>query len=379
MITPRELVRAAMRREVTGRIPVVPNLTRDMATRVYADECGGDWLDAYQQCLENPALSYDLLIRLVREAGCDGLRLFPRAEPIAIERLGDRLIAYDESTDERLGVIDTYGGGYVVPDKPLPPIDNLGEARSRLQQMVAEFSDKKLERIRRARGKVPDLWVSSSAFGVCMNTYTVLRGRQQAYLDLYERPDFVHAVMDLQVEAAIEAGERLLTTGIDAIRTGGASSSNDLISPRHFEQFCLPAERQFVNHFRHKCLTYICIPGKSDLILEMLADTGAHMIEPLDPLGGVSVADAKRRVGHRAALMGGVNTLTLAQGAPEQVRAECTGKCREGGPYGYVLGVGDMVPADTPLRNLRAMVDVATRSLWKHPSGHRPHTGAPGD
>ena len=54
MITPRELVRAAMRREVTGRIPVVPNLTRDMATRVYADEGGGDWLDAYQMCLENP-------------------------------------------------------------------------------------------------------------------------------------------------------------------------------------------------------------------------------------------------------------------------------------------------------------------------------------
>ena len=35
------------------------------------------------------------------------------------------------------------------------------------------------------------------------------------------------------------------------------------------------------------------------------------------------------------------------------------------GPYGYVLGVGDMVTADTPLENLQTMVDVATKSLWK--------------
>jgi uroporphyrinogen-III decarboxylase len=354
-----------MRREATERIPVVPNLTRDMATRIYAQEFGRDWLDAYRRCLEDPALSYELLIRLVRQVGADGLRLFPRADPIKVERVGDRLIGYDTGTGERLGKIDTYGGGYVVPDEPLPPVETLREARERLQAKVAEFTDEKLDRIRRAREKASDLWVASCAFGVCMNTYTLLRGREQAYLDLYERPDFVHAVIDLQVEAAIEAGERMLTTGIDAIRTGGASSSNDLISPHHFETFCLPAEREFVDHFRDKCLTYVCIPGKSDQILEMLADTGAHMVEPLDPLGGVSLADAKARIGQRVALMGGVNTLTLAQGSPDAVRDECIRKCREGGPYGYVLGVGDMVAADTPVENLQTMVDVASKSLWE--------------
>jgi uroporphyrinogen decarboxylase len=95
----------------------------------------------------------------------------------------------------------------------------------------------------------------------------------------------------------------------------------------------------------------------------MLADTGARRIEPLDPLGGVSVADAKRRVGHRAALMGGVDTLTLAQGTADQIQDECTRKCRQGGPYGYVLGFGEIVPADTPIENLQAMVDVATKTL----------------
>lgn len=364
-MSPRELVCATMRREVTERIPVVPNLTRDMATRVYATDCGGDWLDALRQSLEDPAFGYELLIRLVRETGCDGLRLFPDPAPIKLERLGDDLIGYDPKTGDRLGKIDTHGGGYLVPDKPPPPVETLQDVQERLKEMLAEYSDENLAVIRQAREKVPDLWVSSAAFGVCMNTYTKLRGRQQAMLDLYDRPDFVKAALDRQVEAAIEAAERLFTTGIDAIRTGGAASSNDLISPKHFEQFILPAEQKFISHFRGRRLTYICIPGKSNLILEMLADSGADMIEPLDPLGGVSVADAKRRVGHRAALMGGVNTLTLAHGTPQEVLAESVQKCQEGGPYGYVLGVGDMVPPDTPLANLQAMVDVAIQSLWK--------------
>jgi len=96
-----------------------------------------------------------------------------------------------------------------------------------------------------------------------------------------------------------------------------------------------------------------------------MAETGVDAIEPLDPLGSVSVADAKRRVGDRVALMGGVNTLTFSTGTEKEVRAEAIQKCREGGPDGYVLAAGDMVPPETPLENLHAMVDVAVNSLWK--------------
>ena len=97
----------------------------------------------------------------------------------------------------------------------------------------------------------------------------------------------------------------------------------------------------------------------------MMAESGADVIEPLDPLGGVEVADAKVRVGDKVALMGGVNTLTLANGTAQEVQAESIQKCREGGPTGYILASGDMVPPMTPLENLQAMVDVARKSLWK--------------
>ena len=223
-----------------------------------------------------------------------------------------------------------------------------------------------MEMLREARASVPDLLVASKPGDITMDTYCALRGRERALLDLIERPAFVRAIMDMQAEAMIRRAEKLLPTGIDALYISDPSASASLISPRHFEQFCLPPYQKFCQHFRDSGIPiYLHICGRSGPILEMMAETGVDAIEPLDPLGGVSVADAKRRVGDRVALMGGVNTLLLSDGTEEQVRAEAIKKCQEGGPYGYILAAGDMVPADTPVANLQAMVDVATQTLWK--------------
>ena len=92
----------------------------------------------------------------------------------------------------------------------------------------------------------------------------------------------------------------------------------------------------------------------------MMADTGADCVEPLDPMGGVDVEDAKRRIGHRGALMGGLSPLTLLESSPEQVFEEAVACCRAGGrDGGYILAAGDMVPDRTPEENIRAMLQAA--------------------
>ncbi len=363
---PRSLMRAAMRRQATPRIPTMPQILRDMAVNVYAAENGRDWITETQLCLENPAYGEQMLIRLGREVGCDGLRLHVRPAPLNTKRDGDDLIALDARSGERIGRIDLHGGGGVIADHPDAPVETLAEVKSRLERILPPISDEQIERLRETRRSVDDLFVATPPGGITMNTYTTLRGREQAMTDLYDRPDFVRAAMDMQAEAVIRRAESLLRAGIDAFYIGDPAASASLISPRHFEQLCVPAYQKFCQHFRTSdILIYIHVCGNSNPILEMLADTGAHVVEPLDPLGGVSVADAKRRIGGRVALMGGVNTLTLATGTAEDVRAEAIQKCREGGPYGYVLAAGDMVPPKTPLANLQALVDVATKSLWR--------------
>lgn len=364
-LSSRSLMQAAMRHEPTPRIACMPQICYDMALRVYAAQEGGDWLQGLARCAENPALVYDAVIRLVEEVDCDGLRLFLPADALKIQRQGDDLVVVDPQTAERRGKLDTQGGGAFVPDRRPPPVETLAEARTRLDQMVAAVTDDKLELLHAARQRVPSRFVASAPGGITMNTYTELRGRQQAMIDLVERPEFVADVMQMQAEAIIRRAEKLLATGIDVLYIGDPAASASLISPRHFEQFCLPAYQTFCRQFRERILIYIHVCGKSGPILEMLADTGAHVVEPLDPLGGVSVADAKQRIGGRVTLMGGVNTLTLANGTPDQVRAEAIQKCHEGGPQGYILAAGDMVPPATPLANLQALVDVARHSQWR--------------
>jgi len=364
--TSRELMRAAMRREPTQRIPTMPQICHDTPIRVYASETGGDWIDALKRCLEDPSAVYDYVIRLVEEIDCDGLRLFVAQDPMNVQRVGDGLVVVDPLSGELAGRIDAMGGGRLVPRNPPAPVADLHDAKKRLAEIAAELTDAKLNILHRARRRVPDRFVASAPGGITMDTYTVLRGREQAMVDLSERPGFVAAVMEIQTETMIQRAEKLLATGIDALYIGDPSASGSLIGPWHFEQFCLPAYQRFCAHFGDEdVLIYIHVCGNSNPILEMLADTGAHVVEPLDPLGGVCLADAKRRIGDKVALMGGLNTLTLSRGTPEEVRAEAVRKCRQGGPHGYILAAGDMVPSDTSLENLRAMVEVASGNLWR--------------
>jgi uroporphyrinogen decarboxylase len=246
-------------------------------------------------------------------------------------------------------------------------VETLEDVKVRLDRLVADITDRKMEMLQAARARVPHRFVAAAPGGITMNTYTTLRGRATGMMDFYDRPDFVKAVMDMQADAIIQRGEKLLKADIDAFYIGDPAASCSLISPGQFEEFCLPGYQKFCRHFQDDdILIYIHVCGNSDLILEMMADTGAHVVEPLDPLGGVTVAAANRRIGHRVALMGGVNTLTLCMGTPEEVRAEAIQKCREGGPHGYILAAGDMIPPETSFENLKTMVDVATKSLWKN-------------
>ena len=356
-----------MRRIPTDRIPTMPQICHDTPIRLFSSD-SGDWIERTARCIEDPSLIYEYVIRLVRRINCDGLRLFVKPDPMKVRRKGDELIVANRSGD-RIGRIDLHGGGGFVPDQPKPSVESLADVRARLAELEAAFTDEKLERLESARSLVPDKFVASSPSGITMNTYSDLRGREQAMLDLFERPDFVRAVMDLQAETAIRLAEKLIPTGIDALYIGDPAASASIISPRHFEAFCLAPYQKFCRHFKGlDILIYIHICGNSNPILEMMADTGAHTVEPLDPLGGVSVRDAKRRIGGKVALMGGVNTLTLSRGTASDVREEAIQKCREGGPCGYILAAGDMVPPDTSMENLQALVDVSTKSLWKEGS-----------
>ncbi|GAI55472.1 unnamed protein product, partial [marine sediment metagenome] len=169
---------------------------------------------------------------------------------------------------------------------------------------------------------------------------TIMRGKQQAMMDIIEKPALVRRIIDKGTEISINQSIAFARLGVDALYIG--ETFGGLIGPRFFEEFCLPPLKRFVSTLKqYHILIYLHICGDSTKLLEPMANTGVDCIEPLDPLGGVVVADAKGRVGHRVALMGGVNTISLAHGTINEVVEDCKRCIREGAPGGaYILACG---------------------------------------
>ena len=135
----------------------------------------------------------------------------------------------------------------------------------------------------------------------------------------------------------------------------------EVISPDNFREFCLPCYQRAMKEF-HRMGTdvYLHICGNSAPLFEMMADTGVNAIEPLDPLGGVSVADAKKRVGDRVCLKGGVNTLTFMNGTTEDVERETRAVLEQGMAGGeFLLGSGDDFPRESKPENIKTFVETA--------------------
>lgn len=81
-----------------------------------------------------------------------------------------------------------------------------------------------------------------------------------------------------------------------------------------------------------------------------MTSKGVGAIEPLEPLGGVKLEDAKAKVGILVCLKEGINTLTLLYDSEEQFKAEvisCIEKASTGG--GFIFGTGDDIPRDAPI------------------------------
>ena len=356
----RQRIRTAMARQRPDRVPTMPQICHPHAIVVLSD----DWRKGIAETVEHPRRQYEVILKIAQHYGVDGLRLFALSEPLRVHDDGEEMIVVDPKTDERIGRVDVLGGGHVIRDRCEATIETPADVKQIPRVRSEDLLRKEtFDHLQAATGEAHQLglFVASAPPGFTVNSLAEHRGRQRALMDLAADPDLAHRVMDVALVNAIEHAKALVTCGVDALYIGDPLASSSVISPRHFEEFCFPRFRLFCSEL-HKLdvLIYLHICGNSCPILEMMADTGVDCVEPLDPLGGVDVADAKRRIGGRVALMGGVNTLTLLNGSPDQVYQEATTCCRAAGSDGgYVLAAGDMVPDRTPEANVRALVEAA--------------------
>ncbi len=358
MLSSKERVIMAMERQIPDRVPVYPVFTAYHGAQVAGIP--------YSEISQKPQLTNEIICKVGLEYGFDGLTLYadpPNDWNAQLELISQNNEMYYRNINSGELVTRVPYDDMPVVVNPVPLVKEESDIEKLRVTPVSEYFDKgRMETVKEAVKQYGDkVFITGHCAAQTMNYLTDVRGSQQGMLDLYEYPELAGQIMDIGSDISIELGKAYIEAGVHGIYIGDAWSSCSIISPTQFREFCLPRYKRVVDTFHsYGVKVYLHICGNSSPLFEMMAETGVDAIEPLDPLGGVKVEDAKKRVGDRLCLMGGVNTLTLLDGTPEQVYAEAK-SCLEAGMAGggYMLGSGDDIPQKSPKENVEALVRAA--------------------
>ena len=366
---------AAIDGDLPDRVPVVPKIWVDLASRLLGREL--------TEVVTDPLAA----LRVIAEAGLlcrvDAVRQFHFPQR-RIREQGDRVLEVDRR-GEVLGEIDMQGGlmthlydvesftveeplvmafnhywtadepfvksrqdaqRIAVPEKHLYEELGCGDQQRRI---FAEFGDRLCF--------IGDCDTATMAFLVTM------RGMNRALIDLIEEPELIHAVMEKGAAIAIEKGKFNIDLGLNILRLNDSVGNMSVISPEHWREFVFPHMKEVcdtLHAYDPNVRIYCHICGNILPIAEDLVETGLDCIGPLDPLGNFTPAQIRGRVGDAVSLMGGVNTLTFLQGRPEHIIEESISCMHQAGAHGgYILGSGCVVPRDAVKENLLALREAA--------------------
>ncbi len=191
-----------------------------------------------------------------------------------------------------------------------------------------------------------------------------LFGYEQALLYMMDDPDKVHAILAAYTKGTADLGVRQAQRGVDAVLISSAFAGGGFISPRQYEQFVLPYEREVVERIHTQGVpvyTHTC--GDIGDRLELMVETGLDGIDTLDPppLGSIDLEDAKRRVGDRIFFKGNIDPVnTLLNKSREEVRQDALWRLKVGSPgSGYILSSACSVSPRVPPENLTVLVEAS--------------------
>jgi uroporphyrinogen decarboxylase len=188
-----------------------------------------------------------------------------------------------------------------------------------------------------------------------------LRGLENMYLDMVERPDFTEALLDRVLDfnlKIIEAGLKACPQ-VDAVHFGddfgsqtgipvGAGRWRRLLKPRLARQY------QAVKSAGKVVSIHSC--GKVDEILDDLKEIGVDLFNPFQP-EVMDVPVVFRKYHGRLAFWGGVSTQKLLPYASvEEVEQQIDGLLEMGKNGGYVIAPAHATPGDAKVENMEVML-----------------------
>lgn len=223
--------------------------------------------------------------------------------------------------------------------KLTPPDPHTGRRMSDRLEAVRHFREQ-------VGGEVPIMgWVEGA-----LAEASDLRGDVAVMLDLFDRPDWLHELLEICVEVEIAFAKAQVEAGADIIGLGDAIASQ--ISPGQYQEFALPYEQRiFAAVHEMGALARLHICGDTTHLLPLMPESGADIID-LDWM--VDIGAAAEMYGDEPVLCGNFDPVAvMLQGTPDQVR-EATLSCLRRGGERVISAAGCEIPDGTPHENLLA-------------------------
>ena len=125
-----------------------------------------------------------------------------------------------------------------------------------------------------------------------------------------------------------------------------------------FDRFVVEYDHQLIQLIHdYGCLVITHCHGRLDQVLEKFLETGTNGLHPVEapPMGDVTLAEAKRRVGGRICLVGNIQIGDIFRSTPEEMAEICHQVIREAGAGGGLILAASATPYERPLsqRTLR--------------------------
>jgi len=378
-LTAPERLRRTLAGETTDHVPYVPKIWLDLAALLTETDM--------QAVIEDPLLALKVMIDAGIMIGADGVRQF--FMPARRTEKVDKTVFEIDASGRRLGPIDMSGGwathlyspGDFRLDDPNaiahvhnwrtdgPLVRDISDARKIAVPDQSFYEETKYGEYQRqmiayAGDRIALIGDCDSA---TLSFYIDFRGMQRSLMDFIDNPGLVHAVMEKGAARSIERGKYNVDLGLRILRLNDSAGNMSLISPQHWQEFIFPHMKSVCDELHHYCpdvKIYCHICGNVLPVIDLLAEAGIDCIAPLDPLGGFSVADARRRVGDSMILMGGINTLSFIESDEAEITEEARQCMAEGVvDHGrFILGSGCAVPRAASKEMLQA-VSAAARNF----------------
>jgi len=196
-----------------------------------------------------------------------------------------------------------------------------------------------------------------------------VRGIEEWYMTIVDRPDFVKELFDRQTQIAVKNLETLhgivgnLLDVVVVCGTDFGTQNSQFCSEAAFREIWMPYYRRMNDwihtHTHWKTFKHSC--GAIDPLIPDMIESGFDILNPVQcSAEGMNPSYLKARYGESITFWGGgVNTQkTLPFGTPAEVRDEVLRRCEVFAPGGgFIFNAIHNIQALTPIENVVAMLD----------------------